>query len=283
VKPAPFTYHRTRSVAETVARLAELGDGAKILAGGQSLVPMMNFRLARPSALVDITRIPDLDYLRAGPDGLRVGALTRHRSIELCRDPAVLDGFGVLPRSARWIGHYPIRARGTFGGSIAHADPASEWCLLAVLLGAQVALHGPGGQRTVPAAEFLLGYYTTAAEPDEMITEVLLPRPAGRAVLTEFAQRAGDFAIVAAAVLADIADGTVRAAGVVVGGVGPLPVRIDTAGLAGQPASPQTWRAAGELAAAQVEPSSDSHGSAEYRKRLTATLVSRALAQAAAP
>ena len=151
--------------------------------------------------------------------------------------------FGVLPRAARWIGHYPIRSRGTFGGSIAHADPASEWCLLAVLLGAQVVLHGPAGQRTVPAAEFLHGYYTTDGQPDEMITEVRFPRPAGRAVLTEFAQRAGDFAIVAAAVLADIADGTVRSADVVVGGVGPLPVRIDTAGLGGQPATPQTWQA----------------------------------------
>src|ERR1700749_2787049 len=142
VKPAPFSYYRTRSVPETVARLAELGDGAKILAGGQSLVPMMNFRLARPGALGDGPRIPGLDYLRAGPDGLHVGALTRHRTIELCRDPAVLDGFAVLPAAARWIGHYPIRARGTLGGSIAHADPAAEWCLLAVLLGADIQLTG---------------------------------------------------------------------------------------------------------------------------------------------
>jgi len=281
VKPASFAYHRADSVPEAVALLADLGDEAKILAGGLSLVPMMNFRLARPSDLVDVTRIPGLSYLRADGDGLRIGALTTHRAIETSTDPAVLADFGVLPRAARWIGHYPIRSRGTFGGSIAHADPASEWCLLAVLLGARVVLHGPGGQRTVPAAEFLHGYYTTDAAPDEMITEVWFPRPAGGAVLTEFAQRAGDFAIVAAAVLADIADGTVRSADVVVGGVGPLPVRIGTAGLAGQPVGPQTWRAAGELAAAQVEPSSDNHGSAEYRKRLTATLVSRALAQAA--
>ena len=281
MKPASFAYHRPGSVPEAVALLAELGDEAKILAGGLSLVPMMNFRLARPSDLVDVTRIPGLSYLRADGDGLRIGALTTHRAIETSTDPAVLADFGVLPRAARWIGHYPIRSRGTFGGSIAHADPASEWCLLAVLLGAQVVLHGPGGQRTVPAAEFLHGYYTTDAAPDEMITEVWFPRPAGGAVLTEFAQRAGDFAIVAVAVLADIADGTVRSADVVVGGVGPLPVRIGTAGLAGQPAGPRTWRAAGELAAAQVEPSSDNHGSAEYRKRLTATLVSRALAQAA--
>ncbi len=283
MKPASFAYHRATSVPEAVALLAELGDEAKILAGGLSLVPMMNFRLARPAALVDVTRIPGLAYLRAGPGALHIGALTTHRAIETSTDPAVLRDFGVLPLAARWIGHYPIRSRGTFGGSIAHADPASEWCLLAVLLGAQVVLHGPGGQRTVPAAEFLHGYYTTDAAPDEMITEVWFPRPAGRAVLTEFAQRAGDFAIVAAAVLADIADGTVRSADVVVGGVGPLPVRIGTGGLAGQPATPQTWQAAGELAAGQVEPSSDNHGSSDYRKLLTATLVSRALAQAAGP
>ena len=109
VKPASFTYHRARDVAETLALLAELGDEAKILAGGQSLVAMMNFRLARPAALIDITRIPGLNYLRAGPDGLRIGALTPHRAVETIRDPAVLDGFGVLQRSAHWIGHYPIR------------------------------------------------------------------------------------------------------------------------------------------------------------------------------
>jgi aerobic carbon-monoxide dehydrogenase medium subunit len=141
VKPAPFAYHRAHSVAEAVALLAELGDEAKILAGGLSLVPMMNFRLARPTALVDVSRINDLSYLRATPagadpvdpttpadptkpTGLRIGALTTHRAVEISRDPAVLNGFGVLPRSARWIGHYPIRSRGTFGGSIAHAAPA---------------------------------------------------------------------------------------------------------------------------------------------------------------
>ena len=150
MKPAPFAYHRAHSVAEAVALLAELGDEAKILAGGLSLVPMMNFRLARPAALVDVSRIEGLSYLRAGAgNGLRVGALTTHRAVEISRDPVVLRDFGVLPQSARWIGHYPIRSRGTFGGSVAHADPASEWCLLAVLLDAQVALTGPGGPRTV--------------------------------------------------------------------------------------------------------------------------------------
>ncbi len=283
MKPAPFAYHRTRTVPETVALLAELGDGAKILAGGQSLVPMMNFRLARPSDLVDITRIPGLDYVRAGPDGLRVGALTRHRSIELCRDPAVLAGFGVLPRSARWIGHYPIRARGTLGGSIAHADPAAEWCLLAVLLDAQVQLTGPSGQRTVPVTDFFEGFYSTTAEPDEMITEIHFPAPARHAALTEFAQRQGDFAVVAAAVSIELdTHGACRELKVVLGGVGPLPHLIDTAELTDQPGTTETWRKAGELAAAQIDPPADGHGTAGYRKRLAATLTERALAEASA-
>ena len=260
MKPAPFSYHRTRSVPETVALLAELGDGAKILAGGQSLVPMMNFRLARPSALVDVTRIPGLEYLRAGPDGLRVGALTRHRTIEFCRDPGVLDGFAVLPRSARWIGHYPIRARGTLGGSIAHADPAAEWCLLAVLLGREVVLEGPRGAHHA-GHRVLRGLllHRGAARRDDHRDP--LPAPARHAALTEFAQRKGDFAVVAAAVPLELDDGTCHAMRVVLGGVGPLPFLVDTAELAGQPATPDTWRAAGELAAAQIDPPADGHGS----------------------
>lgn len=281
MKPAPFAYHRAHSVDEAVALLAELGDEAKILAGGLSLVPMMNFRLARPAFLVDVSRIEGLSYLRTGPQGvLRIGALTTHRTVETTRDQAVLDNFGVLPRSARWIGHYPIRSRGTFGGSIAHADPASEWCLLAVLLDALIVLTGPAGERTVPAAEFLEGYYSTTAEPDEMITEIRFPAPAPAAALTEFAQRQGDFAVVAAAVSADIADGTCRAGRVVLGGVGPRPLEVDAAPLSGQPATAETWQAMGEHAAGQIDPPADTHGDAAYRRRLTVTLVARALAAA---
>jgi carbon-monoxide dehydrogenase medium subunit len=293
VKPAPFAYHRAHSVDEAVALLAELGDEAKILAGGLSLVPMMNFRLARPAFLVDVSRIGGLSYLQAGPaDGqatgpegspqsaLRVGALTTHRTVETTRDPAVLENFGVLPRSARWIGHYPIRSRGTFGGSIAHADPASEWCLLAILLDARIVLTGPAGERTVPAAEFFEGYYSTTAAPDEMITEVRFPAPAPAAALTEFAQRQGDFAVVAAAVSADIADGTCRAGRVVLGGVGPRPLEVDAAPLSGQPATAETWQAMGEHAAGQIDPPADTHGDAAFRRRLTVTLVARALAAA---
>jgi aerobic carbon-monoxide dehydrogenase medium subunit len=300
VKPAPFAYHRAHSVGEAVALLTELGDEAKILAGGLSLVPMMNFRLARPSALIDILGILDLSYLRVDNSGLHIGALTTHRTVETTRDPAIRHAYGVLPRSARWIGHYPIRSRGTFGGSIAHADPASEWCLLAVLLDAQIVLTGPEGHRNVPAAEFFQGYYTTAASPDEMITELWFPRPEPSAVaggpgqlntvaggpgqlnsvLTEFAPRQGDFAVVAAAVSVTVDEGVCRSGRIVLGGVGPQPVPVDAGALAGQPAVPETWAAMGEHAASQIDPPGDTHGSGEYRRRLAATLVERALAEA---
>jgi carbon-monoxide dehydrogenase medium subunit len=277
VKPAAFTYHRAYDVQETITLLGELGSDAKILAGGQSLVAMMNFRLARPSALVDVTRVPGLDYLRRDDDGLHIGALTTHRTVETSR----LDGFTVLPKAARFIGHYPIRCRGTFGGSIAHGDPTSEWCLLAVLLDGVVVLQGPRGRREVPADSFFHGFFMTSAEPDEMVVEIRFPNPAPHAALTEFSQRQGDFAIVAAAARLDLADGVVRSAKIVLGGVDPLPVVVAT-DLSGQPANEETWRAAGEVAAEQVDPPSDGHGSGAYRKTLTATLVARALAEAAA-
>ncbi|MQA11905.1 MAG: xanthine dehydrogenase family protein subunit M [Pseudonocardiaceae bacterium] len=279
MKPAAFTYHRAHDVREAVELLTELGDEAKILAGGQSLAPMMNFRLARPSALVDITRVPGLDYLRHDADGLRIGALTTHRAVETAGVP---DGFRVLPRAARWVGHYPIRCRGTFGGSIAHGDPTSEWCLLAVLLEAGIVLRGPRGRREVPATEFFHGFFATAAEPDEMIVEIRFPGAAPRAALTEFAQRQGDFAVVAAAVSLTIEDGVCSAARLVLGGVDPQPAVVDAdQALVGRSANETTWRAAGELAAESIDPPSDGHGSGAYRKRLAATLVSRAFTEAA--
>lgn len=280
MKPAPFTYHRAHDVTEAVDLLAQLGDDAKILAGGQSLAPMMNFRLARPAALIDITRVPGLNYLRRDADGLHIGALTTHRTVETTRSPDVHDGFGILPKAARWIGHYPIRCRGTFGGSIAHADPTAEWCLLAVLLEAVIVLQGPKGRREVPATGFFHGFLSTEARPDELVVEIRFPHPAPHAALTEFAQRQGDFAIVAAAVSLRLDDDTCTGGRIVLGGVDPRPVVVD-APLAGQPATAETWRAAGEFAAQFIDPPTDGHASGEYRRRLTSTLVARALAEAA--
>ena len=275
MKPAAFEYHRVATAEEAIDRLAELGEDAKVLAGGQSLVPMMNFRIVRPPALVDVSRVPDLAYLARDGDALRIGALALHRDVEHARDD-LLDGFGVLKRAAPLVGHMPIRARGTFGGSVAHGDPASEWCLLAVALGAEIVARGPDGERTVPADEFFLGFFTTALEPGELLCEVRFPAPRPRAALEEFARRHGDYAIVAAAVALD---GEPR---VVIGGVDAVPVRAGAAEavLAGGEPDAEAIEEAAQAAAGEVDPGSDVHGSADYRRKLTAVMVRRALHRA---
>lgn len=284
MKPAPFEYHRAYSVDEAVALLTELGDDAKIIAGGQSLAPMMNFRLARPSALVDINPIGGLDGIVRDGDALRVGALTRHRALETTSDPGVHDGFGVLPRAARWIGHYPIRCRGTVGGSIAHSDPSAEWCLLASLYEATVVAQGPSGRREIAATDWFTGFLTTSGEPDEMLVETRFNRPRGYGALTEYARRKGDFAIAATAVAFDVVDGRLADVGVVLGGVGSEPFRATEAEriLEGAPAEPSSWAEAARSAAAGIDPPSDLNGDAAYRKRLVETLTVRAFDEAMA-
>ena len=282
MKPAAFEFRRASTVEEAVGQLEELGDDAKLLAGGQSLVPMMNFRLVRPSALVDVTGVGGLEYVEAEGEGLRIGALTPHRWVELMEDPEVLEGFGVLKRAARWVGHYPIRTRGTFGGSIAHADPSAEWCMLAVLLDAEIVVLGPGGERVIPASEFFYGFFMTALEPTEMVVEVRFPEPAPHAAIQEFARRAGDFAIVAAAVSVDASEGKSRSASVVLGGVADVPLRVEEAEkvLEGAELGAEAFEEAGREAARAIDPASDIHGSAEYRRDLASVLVKRALAEA---
>jgi aerobic carbon-monoxide dehydrogenase medium subunit len=282
VKPASFDYHRVDRVEDALERLAELGEDAKVLAGGQSLVPMMNFRLVRPPALVDVTRIPDLRYVARDGDALRIGALTTHREVEMLRDPEVVAGYELLPRAARWVGHYPIRTRGTFGGSVAHADPSAEWCMLATLLDAEVVAVGPEGERVIPASEFFFGFFMTALEPDEMIMEVRFPRAAPHAALQEFARRAGDYGIVAAAVALEVSDGRCNSARVVLGGVADTPLRVSEAErvLEGAEVSREAFEEAGWAAAKVVDPPSDVQGTAEYRRDLSAVLIRRALTEA---
>jgi carbon-monoxide dehydrogenase medium subunit len=282
MKPPTFEYHRAFSAQEAVDLLVELGDEAKILAGGQSLAPMMNFRLARPSALVDVNALTELDHVTRDGDALRIGALTRHRRIERLRGPQIEDGFAVLPRAARWIGHYPIRTRGTIGGSLAHADPSAEWCLLARMYDATIVVLGPNGTREIPAAEWFTGFLTTQCAPDEMVTEVVFPRPRRLAALTEFAQRQGDFAIAAAAVALDVTDEVCSDVSVVLGGVGGELYRATPVedAVQGEPATDATWRAAGRVAADIVSPPDDAHGSSTYRKHLVGTLTERAFAEA---
>ena len=284
MKPAAFEYRRATAVEDAVAQLTELGDEAKLLAGGQSLVPMMNFRLVRPSALVDVAGIPDLQYLEPHDGrGLKIGALTPHRWVEEMEASELLEGFSVLKRAARWVGHYPIRTLGTFGGSIAHGDPSAEWCLLAALLNAEVVAVGPGGERVIPASDFFHGFFMTALEPDEMIVEVRFPQPAPSAALQEFARRAGDYAIVAAAVALDMDDGKCRSARVVLGGVADVPLRVPEAEqvMEGTEVGREAFEEAGREAAKVVDPPSDVQGTAEYRRDLSAVMVRRALEEAA--
>lgn len=289
MKPAAFTYHRARDVEGAARLLAELGDEAKIIAGGQSLVAMMNFRLARPEHLVDIGGLDGLDGVRTDPDGsLHIGALATHHAVETAPPEAVGPGFAVVREAMRWIGHLPIRTRGTVGGSLAHADSTAEWCLLAVLLDAELVARGPSGERRIPAGDFFHGYYTTALAPDEILVEVDFPRPAPNAALTEFAERRGDFAVVAAAVdLRLDGDGrSVTGGRVALGGVAPQPVRVPEAEAVlgrGGPVGPGLFAGCAESAAAAVEsPPADANGSARHRRRLIRTLVERACEEATA-
>jgi carbon-monoxide dehydrogenase medium subunit len=283
LKPAAFKYQRANTVEEGIEQLTELGDDAKLLAGGQSLVAMMNFRLVRPSALVDITPIPDLQYLERDGEGLKVGALTPHRWVEEMEDQDLLEDFSVLKEAARWVGHYPIRTLGTFGGSIAHADPSAEWCMLAVLLDAEIVVVGSEGERVIPASDFFQGFFMTTLEPDEMVVEVRFPEPAPHASIQEFARRAGDFAIVSAAVALDVRDRECHSARVVLGGVSDVPLRIPEAERVLERAdiSREAFDEAGQEAAKAIDPPSDVHGDADYRRDLSAVLVRRALTEAA--
>jgi aerobic carbon-monoxide dehydrogenase medium subunit len=288
MRPAALDYRRPEGLEEAVSLLGTYGDEAKVLAGGQSLVPMLNLRLARPAVLVDIGRLAGLRFLDPGDGGGAViGALTTHREIEFAGRALGPAGLGVLSRAARLIAHPPVRSRGTIGGSLAHADSLSEWCLLAVLLGARITTVGPGGSRQIEAEQFFQGFLTTALEPDEIVTEVSFPAPAPAAALVETAYRHGDFAIVAVGVSlgdASLGDSGMdgRPARVVVGGVAAVPVRIPEAEqiLASGPADERLAIEASLAAAAAVDPHSDSSATSEYRRRLTAVLVRRAITAA---
>jgi len=281
MKPAPFEYLRADSRTHALELLAEHGDDAKLLAGGQSLAAVMNMRLSRPELLIDIDRVPGLSYILPDGDALRVGALTRHRHVEMY--PGDLGGHELLRRAARFIGHYPVRTRGTFGGSIAHADPSAEWVLLATLLDAEVQVARVGGTRTIRSSDLFEGYFTTAMGDDELLTEIVFPRTFARSAIVEYARRHGDFAIVAAAVAFDVdADGRCRDTRVVLGGVASVPRRMVEAGAAldGRLPDATAIADAAQAAASAIDPPSDAHGDADYRRHLTRTLVHRALMEA---
>jgi aerobic carbon-monoxide dehydrogenase medium subunit len=284
MKPAAFAYHRPTSVSETLALLDEHGDDAKILAGGQSLVAAMNFRLARPSMLIDANHLRDLSTVTVDGDYLMIGALVRHA---IFHKPVVEHPIGhLLSRVVRFIAHYPIRQRGTFGGSLCHADPASEWCLVATVLDAEMLIESQAGRRRVPAKEFFKGTFTTALKPNELLTHIRLPlgNPALKGGFNEFSRRAGDFALAMALVTLECDGSRIKAARLGLGGVADRPLRLSAleAKLVGQHAGEATFRAIAAEASALITPTSDIHGTAEYRKDLIKAVLSRALAEAVA-
>jgi CO/xanthine dehydrogenase FAD-binding subunit len=275
VKPAAFDYLRPGSVDEAVAQLARHGGDAKILAGGQSLVPLLNFRIVRPSVLVDINRLTALDFIEAHGDGLRIGALARHHTLET--SSLVRERFPALAAAMRHVAHLAIRNRGTIGGSLSHADPAAELPMMALLLDAEIWTSG--GRHA--ADGFFLGPLTTTLAEDELVTEIALPalRPNTGWGFEEFSMRHGDFALAAVATTLTAADGKVSEARLGTAGVGETPLRLRAveAMLVGESFTPELAAEAARLARAAVDPPSDLRASADYRRHLVAALMERAL------
>lgn len=282
MKPAAFAYHPAHDLDEAIFLLTELGDGVKVLAGGQSLIPLMNMRLAKPEVLIDIGRIPGLDRIEEDGDSLVLGALVRHRMLE--QSPLVRANCGVLSAAAGLIGHFQIRERGTLGGSLAHADPSAELPLVATLLDAELTIQGPSGERTARAAEFFQSYFMTSLEPAELIARVRFRklRPGEGWSVREVARREGDFAIVAAAATVALKAGRFTEARIALGGVGATPVLADVpaAMLLGEPPSDLLMRSVADRVAAGIDPDADLHASAEDRRDLTRALLFAVLQEA---
>ena len=280
MKPAAFIYHRARSLAQVFDLLGEHGDAAKVLAGGQSLAPMLNMRFARPAHLIDVNDLHEIAHIRDAGNAIAVGALARHD--DLVRSKVVRSACPLLAEAAATIGHYAIRQRGTLGGSLAHADPAAQLPLVAVTLGAEIDVAGPRGRRTLAATDFFVSVMTTALQADEIVIEARFPKRAPREgwAFELFSRRRGDFAIVAVAVTVAL-DGANRATRLRlgVGGVDTVPLALDDV------ARTRCGRAAnaawcGELAAAardRIAPEDSQLVTAEYRSDLCAALTRRAL------
>ena len=266
--PAAFDYVRAGSAEEAVAALVDHGDDAKLLAGGMSLLPLMKLRLATPSVLVDIGRVSDLSYIRDGGDHLAIGALTRHRDLET--SDLLGEQCGVLRSVASEVGDNQVRHRGTIGGSVAHGDPASDLPAALLALDGTFVVQGRGGERTIPAAEFFLGFLECALAPDELLTEIRVPKMPGAGFsYQKFQRRAQDWAIVGALA---IRNGDARVALV---NMGSVPLRATA--VERELASGASLADAAQLAAEGTDPPSDLNGSSEYREHLARVLVRRAL------
>ena len=283
MKPPSFKYRRAGGREEAIALLGEHGDEAKLLAGGQSLVPLMSFRLAHPGVLIDLNPATDLDHVGEDNGHVVIGAMTRQRAVETSR--LVRDSLPLLSEALGHVGHVTIRNRGTIGGSLAHADPAGELPVALLALDGEVVVEGPGGTRTVKGDDFFVGTMTTALAPTEVLTSVRIPRSAAGtgAAIAELARRHGDFAIVIAMAVVHLdQSGRCDMARIALGGAESVPARLRDAesGLLGADPSDEAIKAAAEAAAGAVNPVGDIHGSESYRRDMTRVFVRRALIQA---
>ncbi|MBO0852643.1 MAG: xanthine dehydrogenase family protein subunit M [Nocardia sp.] len=280
MKPAAFDYHAPESADEAVRLLAELGDEAKFIAGGQSLVPMLALRLAVFDHLIDLRKLDELRGIEAGPESVRIGAGNTHAAVGASE--AVRRGVPLLHRATPMIGHFQIRNRGTIGGAIAHADAAAEYPAVALTLDAEIEALSPTGRRTIPAAEFFTGMWTTALDPEEMVTAITFPIWTGRCgfAIEEFTRRAGDFAMAGTTIAVRLdADSRIERCAIGLFGLAPTPVRARAAeaALLGRRAEEITDQEVGAAATDGLTSiSTDVHGSAEYRRRVGATMVRRA-------
>jgi carbon-monoxide dehydrogenase medium subunit len=282
MKPPPFDYHAPASAAEALELLSRYGADARLLAGGQSLVPLLNFRLSAPAVIVDLNRAADLAYIREENGRVRLGAMTRQRAIEF--SPLVKNRLPLLAEATRLVGQLPTRTRGTIGGSLAHSDPAAEYPAVATALDAELVIRARTGERVVRAAEFFVGLMTTAVQPGEMLVEVRLPALALSSgwAFEEFSRRHGDFAIVGIAAMVTAEGDRCRSARLAACGAAPAVIRLrgaeeilEKGGLGDRYIDDAAARAA-EL----VDPSADLHASVEYRRHLTRVLTRRALKRA---
>jgi CO/xanthine dehydrogenase FAD-binding subunit len=282
MKPAAFDYVVAESIDAAVAALAAADGEAKILAGGQSLVPMLNFRLLRPAILVDINRIPDLAFIEARAEDIAIGALTRHYRLET--SPVIAAHLPVVAEAMRHVAHLAIRNRGTIGGSLSHADPAAELPMLALLLDATLQVASSAGLRTIAAQDFFLGPLTVDLAGDEMVTRITIPKlpPATGWGFVEVARRSGDFALAAAAATITLRDGTIAEARIAMTGIDETAKRASEAEalLNGQTLTPDLIDAAIAAVRAGVNPPTDLHASSDYRRHLIGALVVRSLADA---
>jgi carbon-monoxide dehydrogenase medium subunit len=281
--PSRFRYEAPRSLGEAISMLQGGGDYAKVLAGGQSLVPLMKLRFASPDLVVDINNLPGLDYHRTDPDGtLRIGALCRHADLE--RSDLLKSTQPTMAAAAPLIADPIVRSRGTLVGSLCHADPQGDWASVVLALGGSIVAQGSGGQRVIPMAGFVTGPFENVLEPDEIAVEAVIPAASGTRSggYLKLERRVGDFATVGVAVALETSGGTVRRAGIALTGVGGSTIAATAAAeaLTGQPLTPQSIELAAGLAAEAAQPRTDHRGSAEYKRHMVRTFVRRLLSRA---